>query len=468
MQALVRDEPPAINEGFVAEVLADALTSPTDTLYAGVFRLAPAHSMTVSGQLPPRVWRYWSPDPAYRVRYRHDAEYDEHFRALLDAAVRARLRAVGPPGLLFSGGVDSSAIAVAAAAARDRGDAAAACLRTYSMRIAGATADESRYFIAGARALRLPNVVRDMYLAQPADLLHDAHRSLDTPEDANSLGIRDLRDAMAGDGVRIQITGHGGDTWLAGSQFGFIDDVWRLRWGAALGRLWDDRHLSAVFSAANLAALAIWVPLPLSIKRLARRALGRSRVPPWIRAELAARVSLEDRLRQPSWAPDFPTFAARDVFLSSATADSAAGTDQQERIEARYGLTQRHPFYDRRLIEFALAVPNDQLWLHGAPRRLTRRALAPETPPILRERIVGPDFSFIALDAWERAGGRPVIDGIAAQLHDWIHPEAIGRLIDLIAAGRGQPGRSVGRYLWPVKQIVGVHYWLLALRGLRS
>ena len=47
------------------------------------------------------------PGPAYR----DDAEHVAHFRELLEQAVRARVRCVGPLALSVSGGLDSSSIA---------------------------------------------------------------------------------------------------------------------------------------------------------------------------------------------------------------------------------------------------------------------------------------------------------------------------------------------------------------------
>ncbi len=56
------------------------------------------------------VERYWRFSPKSRIRYKTDAEYEEHFRDLFRRAVRRRLRSDSPVLAELSGGLDSSAI----------------------------------------------------------------------------------------------------------------------------------------------------------------------------------------------------------------------------------------------------------------------------------------------------------------------------------------------------------------------
>jgi asparagine synthase (glutamine-hydrolysing) len=55
--------------------------------------------------------------------------------------------------------------------------------------------------------------------------------------------------------------------------------------------------------------------------------------------------------------------------------------------QAGWGIDLRDPTADRRLIEWALRVPEEQYILNGEPRSLARRALADRLPPqVLGER----------------------------------------------------------------------------------
>ena len=54
--------------------------------------------------------RHWDFDPAARIRYRTDSEYEEHFRVVFAESVRRRLRSDAPILAELSGGIDSSSI----------------------------------------------------------------------------------------------------------------------------------------------------------------------------------------------------------------------------------------------------------------------------------------------------------------------------------------------------------------------
>ena len=56
------------------------------------------------------VNKYWDFDPGKKIRYRMDAEYEEHFRAVFAQAVQRRLRSDRPVLAELSGGMDSSSI----------------------------------------------------------------------------------------------------------------------------------------------------------------------------------------------------------------------------------------------------------------------------------------------------------------------------------------------------------------------
>ena len=56
------------------------------------------------------VSKYWDFDPGKKIRYRTDAEYEEHFRTVFATAVQRRLRSDRPVLAELSGGRDSSSI----------------------------------------------------------------------------------------------------------------------------------------------------------------------------------------------------------------------------------------------------------------------------------------------------------------------------------------------------------------------
>jgi len=59
---------------------------------------------------------------------------------------------------------------------------------------------------------------------------------------------------------------------------------------------------------------------------------------------------------------------------------------------SRYGFEVRHPFLDRRLVEFVLSIPPQQLFRPGCHKSLIRRAMTGSLPDLVRNR---PDKSSV-------------------------------------------------------------------------
>jgi asparagine synthase (glutamine-hydrolysing) len=129
---------------MVAEYLAANLTDREETLYKGILRLPPAHSLLIrEGRIDKRV--YWDLDPGKEVRHRTDEEYAEHFSSVFKEAVRCRLRSHGPVGAELSGGLDSSSVVVMAQELYREGLAADHDFATLSLVYPGQSYDESSY-----------------------------------------------------------------------------------------------------------------------------------------------------------------------------------------------------------------------------------------------------------------------------------------------------------------------------------
>ena len=57
-----------------------------------------------------------------------------------------------------------------------------------------------------------------------------------------------------------------------------------------------------------------------------------------------------------------------------------------ERSAAALGIEVRHPFLDRRLFEYVLAIPGEQLFRLGGTKSLLRRSMAGVVPERIRQR----------------------------------------------------------------------------------
>src|SRR6202453_313241 len=95
--------------GWVAIMFPPAHLTP----YLGIHSVPPSCFVLLKPEKPDTkhiVTKYWDFDPSKRIRYRTDAEYEEHFRSALATAVQRRLRSDRPVLAELSGGMDSSSI----------------------------------------------------------------------------------------------------------------------------------------------------------------------------------------------------------------------------------------------------------------------------------------------------------------------------------------------------------------------
>jgi asparagine synthase (glutamine-hydrolysing) len=101
------------------------------TPYIGIHAVPPSSSVLLR---PGKhiVGKYWDFDPGKRIRYRTDAEYEEHFRSALGTAIQRRLRSDRPVLAELSGGMDSSSIVCMADTIIARGAAECPRLDTIS------------------------------------------------------------------------------------------------------------------------------------------------------------------------------------------------------------------------------------------------------------------------------------------------------------------------------------------------
>jgi asparagine synthase (glutamine-hydrolysing) len=433
----VEEVPYELNERRVADHLLGGFEDKAATFYRGIFRLAPAHTMTVSCGVD-RVSRYWSLDPSREVRLGSDHEYADAFREIFTKAVRCRLRSAFPVGSSLSGGLDSSSIACTA-----RLMLAEDCsrrLHTYSAIFPGLPDEDlpkidERKFVDMVLALGdlEPHFVRADRLGPLADLervlWHEDEAFL-----APNLYLHwALYDAARQDGVRVFLDGLDGDTTVSHgldylSELGRKGKFWTLmREAAELSRKspnpsFTSRRIAWEFGIRNL--------IPGEVERLARRLLGRQpranpEIDGVINVSFAGRMNVAERAGGDG---SRRKKTARESHCESLDSGLIPYTlELADRASAAFGVEARYPFFDRRLIEFCVALPADQKLKRGWTRSVMRRAMTGILPPEVQWRIgkanLSPNFKRRLLDF-----GRPTIEEIIEN-----RPELIESYVNMSA-----------------------------------
>jgi len=102
---------PELNRPMLAEYLAFGYIPEAETMYAGIKKLLPGHTLEISEGGEPQISQYWDLDVKADDDVRPREYYVEKYRELLEGCVASHLMSDVPLGVFLSGGLDSSAVA---------------------------------------------------------------------------------------------------------------------------------------------------------------------------------------------------------------------------------------------------------------------------------------------------------------------------------------------------------------------
>ena len=439
------------------------------SFYRDVNALPPAHALAVEPGRPARTWRYWDIDPNLRIVYPDERDYESHFRDLFRQVVRARLRSQGPVGVLLSGGLDSGSAASMAGWLREHGEVAAAQqLHAFSFaREDGASPDERD--VSDHIVRRYGFVAHDVPVDEAWPLkdypAHGPHR--DSPlAGAYQVPIEYALARATEQGVRVVLTGHRGDLVAGDGIHDFPGLLGAGRWRAALhdlhllrqGKDWPlHRTLAHAFAAP--VRRAVWPEgvaerLRLQRRRAMRRRRGTVAQPRWVLRAWYDRVEADRALDPVVRPPGGLSYARRQRYLAVFSPFHMHTAEWQWRTHVHYGLTHADPWSDRRLVEFALAIPQ---WVLNRPSQhkgLVRRAMAGIMPEPARRaaRKVSPEP---LLDEALRERERRTVEGLVtdprAALLGLVNSDALKVAFEGYLEGAAEP------LLW---HTLSLEWWL--------
>lgn len=444
------------NEGMVGEYLACSITSQEETLYRGIFRLPPAHSLTVSPDGLQKK-QYWTLDPSREIHYRTDGAYAEHFSHLFKEAVRCRLRSHGPIGAELSGGLDSSSVVGMAQALFREGAAPNYGFKTFSLAFPGLDCDESRYIDDVRRlwGLTSSSVLPDN---PHENSMQQIQQHMDFPDYPNYSMFDPLLVAAREKGVRVSLTGLGGDDWLGG---GFPPYADLLREGQWLTLLREIRQDVGDLGFHSIIKQMLAPVLPRPIHHAYAWAFNRNGIPPWIDAGFARRVHLAERLRERPGEQPFNSYVRQDRFLLYRSGEQVHSNEMAERSSSRFGLESRHPFNDRRLMEFALALPQEQRRRGEQKKFVLRQAMRGLLPETVRQRLTKAEFSHTFAQAFDVLGGDRLFRDLSTA--NWVNSEQARRLHRQMAQLYSLNDSGYKALTWPLWMILGIESWFTGI-----
>ena len=405
---------PEINFAALPDYLANHATSGEETLYKGVKRLLPGHTLRWrDGKLD--IKKYW--DVSFTKiadQSRSDKDYISEWYELFRTSVRLRLMADVPLGMFLSGGIDSSAIAAVMSGMVNEP------IKTFSVAFAEREANELAYarIIAEAYKTNHHEVVvspEEFFNALPRLVWHE-----DEPLAHPSSVALYFVSLLASQHVKVVLTGEGSDELLAG--YGrYRKTILNL----SLGKHYRSLTPSVVRGAVRSGLQGL--PTSRVRQKLLRSFLG---VAPDIESIYFDNFAV------------FPLAMQGDL-LSNETLERTGGIDpyagvrealeqtdaeslldrllyadiktylhellmKQDQMSMATSVESRVPFLDHKLVEFTCSLPEKLKLRGGTTKYILRESMKGVLPEAILSRS---KMGFpVPIGAWFRGAYRSVID----------------------------------------------------------
>ncbi|MEA5507534.1 lasso peptide isopeptide bond-forming cyclase [Halotia wernerae UHCC 0503] len=415
----VPDVPWRLNEVRIADYLALMMSDKAITTYQDILRLPPAHSLVVN-QSGIHIWSYWSLDYPRELQLESNADYAAEFQKIFTEAVSCRLRSAFAIATHLSGGLDSSA--VSCVARNLLATAGKTQLHTISTIFDKITECDERPFINAVldQGGFIPHYTYGDQFSPLADLdkiFQYEDEALLGPSHFYPWNLNRISQEM---GLRICLDGFDGDTTVSHGTTRLTELAHQGNWKTfaqevkALSPHHNVSHAAVLQSYGlpylrDLAKQFRWIafaqgvqqiyqhfgisrklllihhgikPFVEQVLQLWRRWRRQEKAPnlftsqiPLINSHFAESINFDRRLQTLADPTETPLTVKEEQWRSLTQGLLTYTLEQMDQYAAMFSLEARHPFMDKRLIEFCLALPSEQKLYQGWGRIVMRRAL---------------------------------------------------------------------------------------------
>lgn len=385
---------PRPNRLRIAEYFLDGLegVDHLSTFYEGIFRVPAGTTMEVTVHSI-ATYPHWRPQASSKALPIFDTEATSEFASILEAAVSSRANGPQQTGVLLSGGLDSATIAGILAAQSSTppqtfslvsNDSESACEESNSIRKLqqslriehhSASPDE-----LAKSVLPLPELISQLNNPFSATLLGGP---IPLYRMARSHGLNQVLDGVDGDLVG-SLTGN--YQWFIANE----DSITvALREMLAEARRYGELPTIPLKATRFVAKRCLHRMISRNnpVRRFLRhRHSDRSRETrlksKLLKTSFVKDLPLAERIRIQSENeyPYYPQTNSEACAQTLLSPHIPAAMERYEDAGALFGVDVSHPFLDRRVVEFSLALPWNCRVRQGVPKWLLRQAAAPYLP----------------------------------------------------------------------------------------
>ncbi|MCH6266021.1 asparagine synthase-related protein [Neobacillus citreus] len=392
-----------LNEEWLAEFLAipsmvEAVSS-ISTVYKDIQQIPPSHSICVQNDKV-TLTRYCNLEANETLKLKSNEEYEEAFQEIFQKVVTSKIRTYGRVGAQLSGGLDSgSVVSFAAKGLRKENKT----LHTFSYIPEDDFIDWTPfYFIPDERSYIKETVnyvgnINDEYLSfegrSPLTELDEFLSIMEMPYKFfdNSFWLKGISEHASKQGIKVLLNGARGNFSISwGSQTLTLNHyaslLKKLRWL----QLYKDlgafcNHFKT--EKSHILSIVTKKAFPRISNMLARANQENYKFPLLLNPELAIRTNVAEKLVK--YAIDItgnnnekPNDLRLNHFKHLYTWNKSGTANTK--LSLQYGVLDRDPTNDLRVIRYCLSVPEEQYVTNGMERSLIRRATRNYLPDKVR------------------------------------------------------------------------------------
>ena len=461
-----------LNEQWIADKLAYFSADTLHTAFQNVYRLPPGHWLTCTAD-DVTTRSYWSLESDGEMDLGSDHAYAEAFREVFMEAVDCRMRGEGPPGSMLSGGLDSSSVACAAQHVLEEDTSQ---IHTFSAVFDDVPESDERAYINEVLEAYpfIPHFIKgdDLNPLVTSSLVEGMGDGEDEPIRAPNLHINWYAyERAASTDVRFILDGFDGDTTISHGLGSFHEMAQRGAWGTFIREAWAYTSLRDQKARSLIA--------PFLERYILQNVRGYGRLRSWLqsvwntetkdnpgepnilRSDFADRIGWEERKRALSQNHSGLPITERELHRRLLVqGNMPAVLETLDRCAARFQVEVRYPFWDRRLIEFCLALPPNLKLHRGWSRRIMRIGLDSVLPKKIQWRVDKSDVSdglVHALLKYSRSQIKEVVE-TPCFIHEYADKSILENAFERFAAGK--PVARDTLHLW---NAVTLELWLRSL-----
>lgn len=379
-----RDVPKMPNENAISRYLIKGygyVDTSDETFFSGIKQLKASHYLTISKEKF-EYKRYWGIDFRNKDHNPNADRLKEKFLFLLNDSVRLRLRSDVPLGISLSGGLDSSTLAVTMSRLLDRQ------IESFSACFDMPEYDERDYIneILIDRKI-IPNFVYPEAKSLFNEFEHIIWHQDEPYSGASVFAQWKVMERAKEKGVKVLLTGQGGDETMAGYYkyypYYLTDLFTAFRWPRLL------KEFAALSYPNGFSKKDVLLSI---LKIIGSRYCPRA-IKDNLHAKFVPRPSFlsQDFSRASSnfdneYQYSFDSFTDNELYNSVIVSPLPSLLHIDDRNSMAHSVESRAPFLDYRLVEFLFSLPYDMKISDGYTKYILRESMKGSLPEKIRKR----------------------------------------------------------------------------------